>query len=143
MSDIITVGLDRDEFKRECLILLQGSLVAPMLEHGISIDWAHFGIMSKQLLSLALAVVASVEIVKTNIIKMHDPDGTQGIKFDTRLALDTAIELLDDAILFKGLLGGAIEKFDQQILKFIVDAVLFGKEGVTWLSAAKVALGIM
>ena len=64
---------------------------------------------------LVTNVCASVEVVKKNFVAEHDPDGVLGLKFDSKLAFDLALEILDESIKFEGLLGPAVEMLDRRV----------------------------
>lgn len=139
MSEFITIEVNPQAFKAEVWDLLKGSPLSAELANGIKLEnWYSFGLM----LELAKAVVASVEIVKTNAVTKLDPTGEKRLRFDSALALETAIGLLDELVVFGGWGGGYLEKYDRAILLGLVNLVLTGLTGKNWLGTAEAVLGI-
>lgn len=139
---IFTVNLDKAAFKKDVEGLLFGSPLSADLARGFKVEgWQTF----PRVMQLIKAIVASVEIVKANAIHRHDPDGRLGAKVDNHLALDTAVEILDDLVVFDGAVGCLVEKWDRTALEGLIHAVLAvlatpGKKN--WYTLAKSILGL-
>lgn len=137
-----TLVIDKGAFKSDVESLLQGSPLSSDLARGFKIEgWKTF----PRVLSLIKAIVASVEIIKGNIIQRHDPDGKLGAKVDSALILDVAVEILDDLVVLDGLVGNWVEKWDRAAMEGLIHGVLAvlatpGKKN--WYSLAKTILGI-
>lgn len=143
MTDpILTVSFDRDALKHEAALLLQGSPLWAQIQGGLVLDLKHpeqaFGVLG----DLVKNVCASVEVVKDNFIKEHDPDGVLGLRFDSKLAFELALEILDEAIKFGGLFGPVIEWADRPLLKFFIEIGIAAWRGKDWLAAAKALLAL-
>lgn len=140
---LLTVHFDRDALKAEAQSLLRGSPLWAQIEGGITLNIRHpeqvFGVLGE----LVTNVCASVEVVKKNFVTEHDPDGVLGLKFDSKLAFDLALEILDEAIKFEGLLGPAVELLDRPILKIAIECGIAAWRGKDWLAAAKLLLALV
>ena len=143
MTDpLLSVHFDKDALKAEAEHLLRGSPLWAQIQGGLVLDVRHpeqaFGVLG----DLVKNVCASVEVVKENFITEHDPDGVLGLKFDSKLAFELALEILDEAIKFGGILGPAIEWADRPLLKFFIEIGIAAWRGKDWLATAKLLLAL-
>lgn len=140
---ILAVTLDKAALKAEAEALLKGSPLWAQIQGGITLNIRHpeqvFGVLGE----LVTNVCASVEVVKKNFIAAHDPDGVLGLKFDGKLAFEIALEILDEAIKFEGLLGPAVEMLDRPILKIAIECGIAAWRGKDWLATAKLLLALV
>lgn len=144
MTDpILTVQIDRAALKAEAEKLLRGSPLWAQIQGGLVLDIRHpeqaFGVLG----DLVKNVCASVEVVKRNFVAEHDPDGVLGLKFDSNLAFELALEILDEAIKFGGIFGPCLEWADRPLLKFFIEIGIAAWRGKDWLAAAKALLALV
>lgn len=140
MSDIFAVTVDKVAFKKDVEDLLAGTELWKMVQEGLKFSWGTKRESVLQVVNLARHIVAAIEIVKTRILaKYSDPSK----KFDTHLALDTAVAILDDTVIFTGLVGSVVDRFDRPVLEMVIEGVLAGYRGSQWLSVAKALLGLV
>ena len=143
MSNVISVKVDPSAFYGDVQKLLAGSTVLADLKALPKLEWPEsvtppriFETMGA--LSHAIgAVVSAVEIVKQNMKKEQGAD-----HFDSQLALETAVKLLDDVVVFEGWLGCLVEKVDGPFLNILVSMYVNGKKA-NWLSEAYAILGLV
>lgn len=135
---LTTVTFDPATFAKDVKDLLKGSPLAAQFppDGVVSITGWDFG----KLLVIAQAACASVEIVKANAVAEADPTGTLGLKFDSTLALHTAVNVACDCVKFGGPLGWVLNMLDRPILNCLVEAVMTGFKGKNWLADAKAIL---
>lgn len=134
---MLSVSIDKAAFKAKVFELLAGSPLSSELAHPIQFTgWSTIG----KVMDLAKAIVASVEIVKHNIILEHDPTGQS--KFSSFLAYETAVELLDELVVFTGTFGDFLDRWDKAVIGRIIQLALTGLAGKNWTQSAKVILGI-
>jgi hypothetical protein len=92
---------------------------------------------------LVRCIIAAVQVVKMNVVKMEDPDGSKGLIFDNTVALDAAVDMLDEAVTFTGWLGAVVERYDATLLKTLIEVGLAAYRGTAWLPIAMQILGIV
>lgn len=128
MSELVTI--DREALKRDAERLLHGSPLWAKIQGGLILDFKSVGTSAQCLGDLVLAAVASVEVVKANVKEMGGDD-----------ALDLALELLDDAVRFRGVLA-PIDAVDRPVLHFFIEVALAAWRGKDWLVVARSILAI-
>ena len=140
-----TVKVDREKFQADVKALLSGTEVWKEFQDVKKLSWPEavvppqvFGTV-KEVADLIGAITAAVEIVKQNAIKLEDPDGTKGAKFDKQLALETAVKLFDDAVVFEGFVGTIVDKLDAPILNLLISVYIASKPA-NWIDIAKTLL---
>lgn len=138
---IIAVQVDKAKFLAEVRELLDISPVVANIKQLAQLRFP--GCLSLPMLAVTwriiysafLTVIAAVEIVKS---KHLDADG----HFDSVIALQTAVALLDEMITFSGVVGKLLDMVDGQILNLLVVFVLGDRHGIDWTSEAKNILGL-
>lgn len=134
----IEIAVDYVAFRLSVADLLKDSPLGAEYAKGIEFNgWSSI----TRLMDLAKAVVSSVEIVKQNAIARCAHEGA--CKFPQDVALETAISLMDDLVVFKGWGGAIVEKYDRAFLVGLVKLALHGLEGKSWLALARATLGIL
>lgn len=136
------VTVDTALLKKEAQELLIGSPLWVQIQGGLVLNLHEVGASAHSLGDLVQNVIASVEVVKANIVKEQDPDGSLGLKFDGHLAFDCAVDLLHDAVRFGGVFGPILNAIDEPILKFIVEVGVAAWRGKDWLAVAKTLLAL-
>lgn len=137
--EIFKTDVDKLAFQKNVETILHGTTLWDMYQTGISIHWPPDATTVKQVVEMARAIVAGVEIAKQRVLSDYPP----GTKFDAHVALDTAIQIFDDTLVFSGVVGSVVDKFDRPVLELIVESVLSGYKGLNWLAVAKTILGVM
>jgi hypothetical protein len=143
----IVATVDKAAFQAEVQKMFQGTPLFEQIQGVAKLKWPDSLVPPGLFTTIGLimqivgSITASVEIVKQNIIKEQDPDGTKGVKFDKALALETAVDLLDSTITLEGFVGSLIEKFDKPILMLLISVYVQGKTP-NWADEAKKLVGI-
>jgi hypothetical protein len=89
----------------------------------------------KDLSELISVVCAAVEVAKQNIIKLNDPDGTKGAKFDREIALAVAAETVASLVVFKGMIGSIVNKLWRPLINVLV-SIYVNQQPSDWVSLA-------
>ena len=131
--------IDKVAFRKDVESILQGTYLWDVYQTGLDLHWPPNAGTVKHIVDMARSVVAGVEVAKQRVLANYPP----GTKFDAHVALDTAIQILDDMLVFSGALGSLLDKFDRPILEVVVESVLSGYRGINWLGAAKAILGVL
>ncbi len=146
MSAVVAT-VDKAAFKVEVQKMFEGTPLYSQIQGVAKLKWPDSvtppGLFNTigLIMQIVGSITASVEVVKQNIIKEQDPDGTKGVKLDKALALETAVDMLDSAITFDGFVGSLIEKFDKPILMLLISVYVQGKTP-NWTEEAKKLVGI-
>lgn len=141
--DSLTVTIDKEALRKEASLLLIGSPLWKQIQGGLILRINDPLASAASLGDLIQNVIASVEVVKANFVKSQDPDGSLGYKFDGKIALDVAVDLLDEAVVFGGVAGVIIERWDNAILKFFIEIGMGVWRGKDWLVKAKMLLALV
>ena len=148
MSNALQVTVDKDKFYSDVNALLNGTTVWPKVKQIGELKWPdalkppQIFDTFEQIASLLDAIISAVEIVKQNAIKMEDPDGSKGMKFDNAVALETAAKILDDTIVFDGFVGSLIEKVDGPLMNLLISIAVSSKPA-NWFTIAQTTLGLL
>jgi hypothetical protein len=140
------VTIDREAFVKDVQGLFQGTEIYKNLQGVLELQWPEDLIPPKifssigTIATLISSVAASVEIIKLNVIKEQDPDGSKGLKFDMAVALETAVDIVHDTLVFNGWVGFIVNRLDKPLLMLIISVFVEGKP-VDWLEEAKQILG--
>lgn len=149
MSNVFIVKVDKNAFKEGVKSLLDPVLVAKVQESAEEVLhlkypealrppqlWDTFG----KLRSLIEVICAAVEVMKQKYINGTASPNGEVVKFDKALALETAVELLDDLLVFDGWVGAIIDKIDAPVLNLCISMYISGKSA-NWLNEALHILG--
>ena len=143
----VNVVVDKAAFQTEVKSMFKGSPLYEQIQGLSKLKWPDafvppvlFSTVG-DLMKIVGSITASVEIIKQNLIKEQDPDGSKGLQFDKVLAVETAVDLLDSTISFEGWVGSLIERFDKPILMILVSIYVQGKSP-NWLEEAKKLVGV-
>ena len=96
--------------------------------------WSSFAKVQR----LIAVICSAIEVTKTQfIVDSNVPNA----KFDKALALETAVKIIDEYIVFEGWLGSIIDKIDGPVLNILISMYVSGKSA-NWLVEAKQILGL-
>lgn len=131
-NPVLYVTIDKEAFKAAVQKYLDTAPIMTQIQALQSLTWPD-ALKTPQLwttiklVTQAVKVVASaVEVAKQNVIKAADPDGSKGAKFDSEVALDTAVSILGTLIHWNGCLGAIINKIWGPVLNLLVSIVVNG-----------------
>lgn len=130
------VTIDREALKRDAERLLKGSPLWTRIQGGLVLNVHEVAASAVCLGELIQAVVASVEVVKTNAATIT------GKPVSGDMALDLALELLDDAVKFGGPFGRVLEAVDRPVMHFLIEVGLAAWRGKDWLLVARSILAL-
>ena len=136
-NPFIGIEVSKNELKAKVAELLGASLVYAAAKDIPKFAWTEAPAFWAAIVRLVEAVIAAVEIAKTNLAKAA---GTG--KISGALAASVAIDILDETITFTGVVGKLVEAVDGPALKLIVNIVLGDRHGVDWLAEAYEVLGL-
>jgi hypothetical protein len=148
MSNALQVTVDKNKFYADVNDLLNGTTVWAQVKQMGALKWPdalkppQIFTTFTQIAALLDAIISAVEIVKQNAVKMEDPDGSKGLKFDNTIALETAAKILDDTLVFDGFAGSLIEKVDGPLMNLLISIAVSAKPA-DWFTIAKTILGLV
>ena len=143
MTDIVAgaSAFDHAAFEADVRELIKGSPLAALLEKGLTFNIRNWTGDIAEIKKLAAAIVASVQIVKTNLQEQHPNENWNHI------AIETAAKILKDSVVLPGF-WGKIEAF---LLGPVLRGFLEGALGTfkvlaenkDWLALARAVLGLV
>jgi hypothetical protein len=148
MSDVFTVKVDEAAFLNDVKDIFDPAPIIGAANQVLHLKYPdalkppQLWDTLKTIQQLVALVCAAVEVTKQKFIQQQDPDGSKGAKFDKELALDTAVKMLDDLLVFDGWIGAIVDKLDGPFLNWIVSVYVAGKPA-DWLAEAKQLLGMV
>ena len=143
MSESFTIEVNKAEIVIHAKELLEGTALWNQIQGKIAVDWKAPGESALTVAALVSNVIAAVEVVKSRLVAIADPDGKRGLKVDGKTALEAAVAILDEVLVFKGSVGAVVEMFDRPILVFLIETAFAARKGANWLGVAKILLGII
>jgi hypothetical protein len=141
MTQAIIVTVDREAFMKDVKGIFDPTAILGAADKVVELKYPdalkppQLWDTIKKMQDLVGLICAAVEVTKQKFIA-NEPEGA---KFDKELALTTAVQMLDDLIVFTGWAGAIIEKIDGPILNWIISSYVAGKPK-DWLEEAKVLL---
>ncbi len=135
---LIGAQIDKEILKTAATTYLNASAVYAALKQLATFSMGNLGDFWRNIVSLVLAVISSVELARVELVK-GQPEGT---KISGALAAEAAISILDEAITFTGIAGKLLEVIDAPILKLLINIVLGNRHGVNWVDEAWEILGL-
>jgi hypothetical protein len=141
MADAIVVKIDKDAFMKDVkgifdptpILGAAGEVLA--LSYPEALKPPQLWATIKKVQGLVGLICAAIEVSKQKFLA----DAPEGSKFDKELALTTAVQMLDDLIVFTGWMGMILEKIDGPIMNWIISSYVAGKP-TDWLAEAKTIL---
>lgn len=136
MADIF----DEVAFRNDVMEVLKNSPVAALLNSGLKFDFHNWKGDLAALQQLAPAIIASIQVVKANLMAQHPGENWN------RIAIETAAKILNDSLTLTGFWSG-LKSF---LLGPVIRAILEGAlgtfkalaKGGDWLGLAKALLSL-
>ena len=132
---------DKAAFEKDVRDLIAGSPLADLLSKGLTFNPHDWSGDIAEIQQLAAAIVASVQIVKSNLIAAHPNENWNHI------SIETAAKILQDSIVLPGFWGHVEAFLLGPILRGILEGALgtfkMLAENKDWLALAKAVLSLL
>jgi hypothetical protein len=135
---VIGITIDKYKLKSEANRLLNASAVWLSVKQLAKFNWNDIPTFWRNIVAVFNTVMASLEVARAELLK-GQPEGTL---ISGAMLAQAAVEIIDDAITFTGVIGKLVEAVDGPVLRLLINVVLGDRHGVNWIEEAWGILGL-